>query len=64
MIVVEMNAIAYLFLPGEHTENARSVVLRDPEWCADLWRCEFRNVLALYIRKKAISIATAFSIAH
>jgi predicted nucleic acid-binding protein len=56
MIAVDTNVVAYLFLPGTHTERARKAYLRDHEWCAPLlWRSEFRNVLALYIRKKQIN---------
>lgn len=33
--------------------------IKDSEWAAPhLWRSEFRNVLALYLRKKLIDIAT------
>ena len=64
MIVVDTNVIAHLFLPGIHTEKARSVFMLDSEWCAPIvWRSEFRNVLAFYIRKKAMNADTASAIA-
>jgi predicted nucleic acid-binding protein len=64
MIVVDTNVIAYLFLPGANTEKARSAFLKDPEWAAPLlWRSEFRNVLALYLRKKQLSQAEALGLA-
>jgi predicted nucleic acid-binding protein len=63
MIVVDTNVIAYLFLPGDNSEYARLSYVRDPQWCAPvLWRSEFRNVLALYIRKKTINVDTAIHI--
>lgn len=37
-----------------------AVYERDPEWAAPmLWRGEFRNILAGYLRRGAISIAQA-----
>jgi predicted nucleic acid-binding protein len=56
VIVVDTNVIAYLFLPGIYTADACAVFKKDPEWTAPfLWRSEFRNVLALYLRKKHVS---------
>ena len=56
MIVVDTNIIAYLYLPTEYTEGAESLLIREPIWSApSLWRSEFRNVLALYLRKDIIS---------
>jgi len=52
MIVVDVNAIVYLWLPGEQTEYARKVLVRDPDWAAPyLWRSEFRNILVGYLRR-------------
>jgi predicted nucleic acid-binding protein len=64
MIVVDTNVIAYLFLPGIHTEKARSAYIKEPDWAAPLlWRSEFRNVLALYIRKKQLSLTESLRLA-
>ncbi|HEX2202353.1 MAG TPA: type II toxin-antitoxin system VapC family toxin [Longimicrobium sp.] len=60
MIVSDSNLLVYLLLPGEHTEAAEAVLARDPEWAAPpLWRSEFRNVLALYLRKGILSLEAA-----
>ncbi len=52
MIVVDTNVLAYFLIEGEHTREARGVFVRDPVWLAPpLWRSEFRNVLALNLRR-------------
>jgi predicted nucleic acid-binding protein len=56
MIVVDSNVLAYLYLPGECTEAAEALLGNDPEWAAPiLWRSEFRNILAGYLRRKSLS---------
>lgn len=56
MIVVDSNVLAYLYLPGEFTAAAEALLARDPEWAAPLlWRSEFRNILAGYLRRKTLS---------
>ena len=53
MIVVDTNIIAYLFLEGEFTSQAESLFHKETNWAAPvLWRSEFRNVLAHYLRKE------------
>lgn len=60
MIVVDTNVVAYLYLPGEHTAAAEALLERDPDWCAPiLWRSEFRNILAGYVRRKDIAFEQA-----
>lgn len=60
MIVVDSNVIGYLFLSGERSSQMEQVYKKDPEWCAPLlWRSEFRNVLALYMRQKILSFSEA-----
>ena len=57
MIVVDTNLIVYLLLEGEYSSAADHIFLKDPEWCAPfLWRSEFRNVLALYMRQGTLTI--------
>ena len=63
MIVVDSNVLAYLYLPGDHTAGAESLFAQDPDWAAPvLWRSEFRNILAGYIRRKALSFEQACSL--
>jgi predicted nucleic acid-binding protein len=60
MIVVDTNIIAYLYLTSDHSTQAEQALLKDPLWVAPLlWRSELRSVLALYIRKKLLSLADA-----
>ena len=58
MIVVDTNLIVYLLVESEWTQQAREALIRDPEWNAPLlWRSEFRNVLALYVRHDLLSLS-------
>ncbi len=62
MIVADTNTIANLYLPTEQTDNVVSLLHSDPHWVAPLlWRSEFRNVLALYVRKNIIDLNTAIA---
>ena len=63
MIVVDSNVLAYLYLPGEYTTAAEALLEQDPDWAAPiLWRSEFRNILAGYLRRKAITFEQANSL--
>ena len=63
MIVVDTNVLVYLLLPGEHTEQAERILRRDPVWAAPLlWRSEFRNVLAVYMRQGRLSLDQALQL--
>lgn len=65
MIVADTNLIAYLFIDGEFTKEAESIYQADSDWVAPyLWRSEFRNILALYLRKKILSLAESKAIAQ
>lgn len=60
MIVVDTNTVAYLYLPTAETPNVEKLLALDNAWFAPrLWRSEFRNILALYIRKDIIDFETA-----
>lgn len=63
MIITDTNVIAYLLLTGEYSAQAEKALRLDPVWAAPiLWRSEFRNVLALYIRKKSLTVGQAIQI--
>lgn len=63
MIVVDSNVMAYLYLPCEYTVAAEALLERDSEWAAPvLWRSEFRNILAGYLRRKTISFEQVCSL--
>ena len=63
MIVVDSNILAYLYLPCEFSVAAEALLQREPEWAAPvLWRSEFRNILAGYVRRKTITFEQACSL--
>lgn len=60
MIVVDTNIIAYLYLESSRSAQVERLLEKDTQWSAPLlWRSEFRNVLALYIRKNYLSLEEA-----
>lgn len=63
MIVADTNIISYLFLPTDYSDKASQLFIKDPEWIApELWRSEFRNVLALYLRQNLITLTQALAL--
>ena len=63
MIVVDTNLIAYLLISGERTQQAEAAKRQAPEWAAPLlWRSEFRNLLALYIRQEIFALDHAINL--
>ncbi|MHB0982297.1 MAG: type II toxin-antitoxin system VapC family toxin [Thiobacillus sp.] len=63
MIVVDTNILAYLYLPGEFTVAVEALLESDPDWAAPvLWRSEFRNILAGYLRRGSLSFDQALAI--
>lgn len=63
MIVVDTNTIAYLYLPTVETSRVEELLESDSDWAAPhVWRSEFRNILALYVRKKILEFETACQI--
>ncbi len=63
MIAVDTNTLAYYWIPGVHSAVVEQVFLKDPDWVTSpLWKYEFRNTLAGYIRKNLILPADAIQI--
>jgi len=61
VIVADTNLIAYLLILGQYTNEAESVYIKDPQWVAPLlWRSEFRNILALYVRRGLMDLNDAY----
>jgi predicted nucleic acid-binding protein len=60
VIVVDTNVLVYLYIRSERTSRAVAVFRHDPDWAAPLlWRSEFRNVLALYLRQERLTVVEA-----
>jgi predicted nucleic acid-binding protein len=63
VIAVDANVILGLHLPGEGTSAAKSLLQTDPDWIAPvLWRSEFRNALAKYVRRGDLTLDEALRI--
>ena len=57
MIVVDTNIIAYLYIEGNFTQQARMIYKQDSNWVAPyLWRSEFRNILTIYLRRNILTL--------
>jgi predicted nucleic acid-binding protein len=51
MVVVDANVIAALVLEQDHSDEARRVWERDPDWCAPaLWASELRSIVDKCVR--------------
>ena len=63
MIVADTNIISYLLMQTPCTDYADKLYKADPIWAAPmLWKSEFRNVLALYLRKGIITFDKALQL--
>lgn len=63
MIVVDVNVLAYLLIPGRYTAGAEKLLEADAHWAAPrLWRSELRNVLGTYVRSGLLDLADAVSL--
>lgn len=63
MIVVDTNILAYLYLPTDLSASAESLLATDPDWAVPvLWRSEFRNILAGYMRRGSLSFEAVLAI--
>ncbi len=62
MVVTDVNVIAYLLIPGERSLLAEKAFRKDPDWIVPLlWKSEFRNIVALYMRQTGMPLAQAES---
>jgi predicted nucleic acid-binding protein len=60
VIVVDTNIICYRWISSPNNAAAETVLAKDPLWIAPLlWRSEFRNILALALRKRTLAIDAA-----
>ena len=60
MIVVDTNVICYRWMSSANSAAAEIALAKDPHWIAPLlWRSEFRNIVALAIRRRALAIDSA-----
>ena len=65
MIVVDTNIISYLYISSEYSKQSEDLLTYDSDWVAPiLWRSEFRNVLALYLRKTLLALDEILLIIH
>jgi predicted nucleic acid-binding protein len=63
VIVIDTNVLVYYFIEGEKTRLAHKVFAHDPEWIVPLlWRHEFVNVLATFVRTGALALDVAQSV--
>ena len=63
MIVVDVNILAYLLIPGKFTASAEQLLEADPLWAAPLlWRSELRNVFATYLRSNRLELVDALAL--
>ena len=54
-VVVDTNILAYYWLPGQRTEEAVALRRSTDDWYVPkLWKSEFRNILAGYLRRGGI----------
>ena len=65
MIVCDTNLIVHLLVGDERRPLAEAALRRDAHWVAPpLWRSEFRNVLALYMRRGLLGLPHALQVAE
>ena len=63
MIIADTNIISYLLLPTPYSVSVDELYKNDSDWAAPLlWKSEFRNILALYLRKQIITLEKALQL--
>ena len=60
MIVVDTNVICYRWMSSPNNAAAEIALAKDPRWIVPLlWRSEFRNIVGLAIKRKALAVDSA-----
>ena len=63
VIVVDTNLVAYAFIEGTHTPLTAQVREKDAEWRLPvLWRHEFLNILATYVRHGGMELRQSLAV--
>ena len=63
MIVVDTNVLVYFFVDAPQSDDVDMVRTKDPDWRAPLlWKSEFRNALAGYIRGNVMNFEQAIDV--
>jgi predicted nucleic acid-binding protein len=63
MIVVDANTIAYVWFPSAHQEAIFGLIHTDQNWVVPfLWKSEFQNIMAAYLRRKYYTFSQATEI--
>lgn len=63
MIVVDVNVVAYFFIQGDRTDDARALFSQDPDWrLPTLWRHEYLNVLATFLRQGGAEVSEVLAL--
>jgi predicted nucleic acid-binding protein len=58
VVLVDTNILAYLIIEGDRTASAQKLFERDSDWCSEAFvMVEFSNILATYVRTKALTQA-------
>ena len=61
MVLVDTNILAYLMIEGDRTAAVRRLRSRDPDWRSEAFiMIELSNVLATYVRARALERDRAF----
>ena len=60
MIVADTNLLVYLLAASDFTHQAEEVYEKDAQWVAPpLWRSEFRNAMATFVRRGHLALRDA-----
>jgi predicted nucleic acid-binding protein len=55
VVLVDTNILAYLLIEGDRTSAAQSLYTKDPDWRSESFvLVEFSNILATYVRTRAL----------